>query len=121
MKYPKMNPNIKKMWLKALCSGEYVQGRKRLLTVQENGEHSFCCLGVLCDLHSRETGQKWRERHSVLDGTSLGSYLDCEVMSPMDVDNWSGIDFATQLKLANMNDKGKQSFKAIANWISRNL
>lgn len=41
-----MNPEIKKRWVAALRSGEYEQGKGRLVT--EDGK--FCCLGVLCDL-----------------------------------------------------------------------
>jgi len=41
-----MNANIKKMWLAALRSGQYQQGKESLKT--EEGK--FCCLGVLCDI-----------------------------------------------------------------------
>jgi hypothetical protein len=40
-----VNPEIKKLWTEALESGEYPQGKNRLLM---NGK--YCCLGVLCDL-----------------------------------------------------------------------
>lgn len=47
-----MNPEIKAKWLAALRSGEYKQGRGYL----QNGKGEFCCLGVLCDLYRKETG-----------------------------------------------------------------
>jgi hypothetical protein len=45
-----MNAEVKAMWLEALRSGVYKQGRGQLRTIGE--QDSFCCLGVLCDLHS---------------------------------------------------------------------
>lgn len=35
-------------WSKALLSGEYVQGEKKLWSKEQD---EFCCLGVFCDLH----------------------------------------------------------------------
>ncbi len=47
-----MNADIKAKWLEALRSGEYQQGRRQL----RKGD-TYCCLGVLCDLHRKETGE----------------------------------------------------------------
>lgn len=48
-----MNPQVKEMWVKALRSGEYQQGRGELITMTD--EHTkYCCLGVLCDLAMKE-------------------------------------------------------------------
>lgn len=45
-----MRPDVKAKWITALRSGEYRQGRGSLR------EHdAYCCLGVLCDLHAKET------------------------------------------------------------------
>ena len=51
-----MKPEIKQKWINALRSGEYEQGRKSL-----RDRNKYCCLGVLCDLHAKETGNKWVE------------------------------------------------------------
>ncbi len=49
-----LNKNARK-WVKALRSGEYTQGRKKL----RRGD-TFCCLGVACDLYSKEHPKaKW--------------------------------------------------------------
>ncbi|HEY4832468.1 MAG TPA: hypothetical protein VIH61_07925, partial [Waddliaceae bacterium] len=45
-----MNKKIKKQWLKELRSGEWVQGRGKLMDNQDRA----CCLGVLCDIAVRE-------------------------------------------------------------------
>lgn len=47
-----MKEDIKKIWVDALRSGDYGQGDGRLY----DGE-SYCCLGVLCDLHQKMTSQ----------------------------------------------------------------
>lgn len=44
-----MNPEIKKLWIDALLSGEYQQGQGYLHQIEDQ-ESKFCCLGVLCDL-----------------------------------------------------------------------
>ena len=76
-----MKPEIKKLWVEALRSGEYTQGSMRLF----NNE-SFCCLGVLCDLHAKETGGQWE------DVDDVGKhYLGCDELLPEEVVIWSGI------------------------------
>lgn len=50
-----MNAKVKKLWLKALRSGDYKQGAGAL-----RSDHSFCCLGVLCDLHRQEVHGRWK-------------------------------------------------------------
>ena len=51
-----MNPDIKQAWLDALRSGEYEQAYGKL-----RSGNSFCCLGVLCDLHAKATDNVWDE------------------------------------------------------------
>lgn len=43
----KMNPEVKKLWVEALRSGEYTQGQSVLHNTETN---EYCCLGVLCEL-----------------------------------------------------------------------
>lgn len=50
-----LKPEIKQRWVEALRSGEYKKGKYQL----KNSYGEFCCLGVLCDLHSKETGENW--------------------------------------------------------------
>lgn len=45
----KMNPEVKKLWLEALRSGEYKQCKGWLHSRNERGD-TYCCLGVLCAL-----------------------------------------------------------------------
>lgn len=48
-----MNQDIKAKWVAALRSGEYQQGDDKL---KNHVDNTYCCLGVLCDLHSKLTG-----------------------------------------------------------------
>lgn len=65
---PKLKPNIKRRWLKALRSGEYQQGYKALCQTNPKEGEGFCCLGVLCDVIEKDEGlakagvrEGWRE------------------------------------------------------------
>jgi hypothetical protein len=44
-----MNSEVKEKWVAALKSGEYKQTQYAL-----HDNEGFCCLGVLCDLYSKE-------------------------------------------------------------------
>lgn len=49
-----MNQAIKAQWVAALRSGDYAQAEGQLRTYA-----GFCCLGVLCDLHSKAGLGAW--------------------------------------------------------------
>lgn len=134
-----MNPKIKKLWVAALRSGKYKQGRAVL---RESHDH-FCCLGVLCDLHARAHP----EIAASQDDPSR--YLGCRTLLPVPVADWAGFalweshqtyagvdvlvtgaflrnlrnedtSFEEALFLSNLNDEGV-SFEAIANIIEESL
>lgn len=70
--YAKMDPKMKRRWIRALRSGKYKQGHDRLRTE----DNRFCCLGVVCDIVNPDG---WRGgRHSgskVLLGKRLAKKL----------------------------------------------
>lgn len=78
-----MNERIKKLWLEALRSGEYTQATCQLRRDHaDNDGSSYCCLGVLCDLHAKEqktgywVGESYRiPDPSDPDNTTKGVYL----------------------------------------------
>jgi len=118
-----MNKRIKKIWLRELRSGVYEQGREKLLQVDEKtGEESFCCLGVLCNIHAEETGGVWNE---------LNRYHDTAGLLPFKVRNWAGLDNADPVvgkhSLSEWNDgefwddRKPKTFKQIANLIEKYL
>ncbi len=83
-----MNPTIKAKWTAALRSGEFRQGRQVLRNApQDDGIRDYCCLGVLCELHRRETGKgEWfGSRYKTISGDSSASSL------PGAVARWAGL------------------------------
>jgi hypothetical protein len=82
-----MNPKVRTKWVKALVSGIYVQGEKRLRPHTDE----YCCLGVLCDLYHKETGNgQWQltsNGYVFIDSQSA----TCDML-PADVVDWAGLD-----------------------------
>ena len=118
----KMNPEVKAKWVEALRSGEFTQG-KYALRSRWNGEVTFCCLGVLCEIAVKEeVVKKYNGDRGVL---------------PRDVSSWAGIprysnktpgsSNTVQGYLANHNDGvpyhgiNSLTFGEIADWIEENL
>lgn len=91
-----MKPQVKQLWIRALESGQYKQGKSTLLNINpQNGEECFCVLGVLTDLYRKvmDTGT-WNKRESLLDGETPfmvgGSSMDF-ISLPTVVQDWAGI------------------------------
>jgi hypothetical protein len=121
-----MKEDIKQKWITALESGEYKQGKDRL-----KSNKGFCCLGVLCDIHSEMTGEgNWVDEkvdnEEKLDGVQYykTSNGESSALLPDVVKDWAGLDsnsprykVGNELKhLATINDRGTP-FKSIANII----
>ena len=86
-----MNSVIKKLWLEALRSGKYRQTEGKLKEATYSGENeAFCCLGVLCDLHSQDKGvdRVWGLPGSD-DQSAMGWYDDNEGELPDSVMDWA--------------------------------
>lgn len=81
-----MNAEVKQAWLAALRSGEYQQAHSRLHDTDEGGNVRHCCLGVLCDLHSKATGMPWK------DEIMVTSYHGAYEFLPSDVRVWAELD-----------------------------
>lgn len=117
-----MRKDIKAKWIRALRSGKYRQGDGQL-----RNDDKFCCLGVLCDIHAKATGEKW-------DGNT---YAGVEIQLPVSVAKWARIpkkfldDHSIQEtdiqlsedpddNLSTLNDSG-HTFKEIADVIKEKL
>lgn len=141
---PKLDPEKKALWLRALRSEEYTQGREQLRTADDK----FCCLGVGCEEFRKATGEgEWQEA----DGQYQGDYtfhLTDEDRSwsslPQRVSEWFGLPTSRTtpdltladavalsdlrvigkdgrpVPLSNLNDEG-MSFAEIADLIERDL
>ena len=80
-----MKPEIKQKWIDALATATYKQGKE----VLRNKNDEFCCLGVLCDIYSKETGVGWELSDDVSETMEIEgciSYLPIKVM------NWAGLE-----------------------------
>ena len=121
-----MNPEIKAAWLAALRSGEYKQGVGSL-----NKDGNMCCLGVLCDLHSKTTGEVWEGK----DAEGAEKYRNESAVPTGEVVEWSGIECdnphvkiqmsedgedTISMPLAELNDNGS-TFEEIADLIEGQL
>jgi hypothetical protein len=116
-----MKPEIKQIWIDALLSGEYEQGRGLLCHISD-GNTYWCCLGVLTDL-AVKSGV---EIDKSLDSDSKNSNQEVFYFNgqheklPQAVMDWAGIstplaDFSFEdeeegsvisLNLAEQNDNG---------------
>lgn len=113
-----MNKRIKRLWVKALRSGRYNQGTGRL-----RNDDKFCCLGVLCDLHAKQTGSTWQ-----INNLGIYEYGGADSVLPGTVASWSEINDdnprlgrnSNSLSAAEFNDAGKD-FNCIADRIEKYL
>lgn len=109
-----MDKTWKRKWLKALRSGEYVQTGYRLCVRGEEYD-KFCCLGVLCDLDSRASGEPW-----TVNTSGEMRYQSHTALIPPQLLEKTQMKYDEALALSSLNDGGV-SFKTIANWIKENL
>lgn len=108
-----MNAEIKQKWLTALRSGDYLQGSNRLRLGDK-----FCCLGVLCDLHAKETNTAWG-----FAGFNNDEYDGASHTLPKSVRDWAGLGTCSGVRpdenapsLTEINDNGTP-FSKIADLI----
>lgn len=117
-----MNQEIKQKWVVALRSGEYEQGKGSLKT-----DNKFCCLGVLCDLHAKETGGQWNVSSKLAGKLVAKSYLESSFDLPGKVSKWAELSLANPginnsgKSLIYLNDYLGYSFDQIADIIEENL
>jgi hypothetical protein len=122
-----MNTEVKTQWIDALNSGEYQQTKKQLF----DGD-KFCCLGVLCDLYSKEHGEEWDYRYSDFEDHNRWYFCDQGEILPHVVMDWAGLKSenpkvelidgeskeALFSDIASMNDSG-YTFKELSNYIKQ--
>lgn len=123
-----MKKEIADQWVKALRSGEYAQYRGQLHGFPEDDDKgSFCCLGVLCDLHQQSTGAGYWEGGYYQDESGYNFEVP-----PESVMAWAGIKAANPqvdppglrrpagdcaLTIAELNDNFHWTFNELANLI----
>lgn len=114
----KMNEEVKPLWLNALRNGEFTQGKGVLRDTNDR----YCCLGVLCELYARHSG----EDVSWDSDPAPYSFLGEVQLLPEEVMDWAGIEFpigevlidGSYTTLAYENDNG-YTFAEIADLIEK--
>lgn len=122
-----MYTHIKERWIAALRSGDYPQGREEL-----RSSEGYCCLGVLCDLHAKDTGASW----SMDDDYGCYEYNGTSNYITDDVAVWAGLTasdcllrrpngeydvIVRHLPATTMNDDMGLGFREIADEIEQHL
>lgn len=63
---------IRDEWIPALRGGEYTQGKHTLHAI-EDGKHTFCCLGVACDIRQIESDVREGDMGIIHEYTYMGT------------------------------------------------
>lgn len=121
-----MDKRVKKMWIKALRSGDYTQTCNSLCFVYSKTDHRFCCLGVLTNLYAHEKNIPWDKEHienRKIYGRHSLSFQDQEYSLPEAVREWAQLpkDHYALDYLIDLNDDYNKSFNSIANFIEKKL
>jgi len=125
-----MNEAIKAKWVAALLSNEYEQTEG----VLRNGR-GYCCLGVLCDIYSQETGVEWAVPNEYFTMHGAESTLPIEVRRWAELADEHGAyvevmtdengathpPYPANPSLTELNDRWGYDFKQIAEVIEQQL
>ena len=118
-----MVKEVKEKWINALRSGEYEQGKGKL-----RKDNNYCCLGVLCDIYNKETGDgEWVLKYKLGDNNVFNFNTNRESVDDVlsyNIANWAGLvnnnpNIITKA-IAGINDDGA-TFEEIANLIETHL
>ena len=104
-------------WTAALRSGKYKQGRRYLHQIT-NGEHEYCCLGVLCDVaNKRHPGLlRYDDENGWFSYDSQGAILPAKLAELMGISAWGTYTDCNGrvVSLTAMNDYEGSTFEQIA-------
>jgi hypothetical protein len=103
-----MNQQIKEKWVAALRSGDYMQGTHQLRTTDDR----YCCLGVLCDINAKETGQGWD-----IEADKAPMYGGSAVAATEIIRDWAGMSSKQHSDCVTMNDITGYTFNQIADHV----
>ena len=134
-----MKADVKKLWVDALRSGDYEQGKYQLAKTGDDGVTRYCCLGVLCDLAVKagviDAPEIVDGSHSYADPFPFDSGYRNGTDLPARVLEWAGIDnpnpmIATladsaitdyKVRASYANDSFQWTFERIAAEIEKNI
>jgi hypothetical protein len=118
-----MRKKVKQLWVDALRSGKYEQGRKVLCSL----DNKYCCLGVLTEVYIEQM-KKNRKKSKVsklhisnachlceqyrVEGKCNATHLLPEVVT-----KWAGLTTGQRMWAMSMNDSHTLDFSGIAQCI----
>lgn len=117
--FKKLPKKVKDAWVKALESGEYMQGQDQL-GHRPSSRHKkrYCCLGVGCEvIPSMQKLSRWKDEDA---GGRLELVIGDNHSDWTGFQKFAGLDLTAHGVLVELNDSGA-SFQYIANWIKENL
>jgi hypothetical protein len=128
MRYTKLTPESKALWLEALRSGDYEQTTGMLHRLGGEDFEGWCCLGVLCDIAPNIDREEVLRGSDEVDGPHE-DFDGCSTSPSRKVWQWAvgstDITLSEMFEQANalisMNDDQCKSFSEIADWIEENL
>lgn len=121
-----MKPEIAKIWVDALRSGEYTQAAGALKVARFYPEvgYSHCCLGVLCELYDQNHEEKLEQTIDIYAEETIVYFNGEHEILPQIVADWAGLGSrkGTHVvpSLVDLNDNGF-SFKEISDVIEQNV
>lgn len=125
-----MKPEVAKIWVDALRSGEYTQaaGVLKLARSYPAVGYHHCCLGVLCELYDQNHEEKLEQQTSDIYSEETTVYFNGEhEILPVIVADWAGLGSRKGTptnhmfpSLVDLNDNGS-SFEKIADVIEKNV
>lgn len=122
--YRKLDPTVKDVWVTALRSGDYHQGKKQLGKKPSSHKHDeveFCCLGVLAVATPDTSKTYWKENQLCIPDQDQYVTWDEVAQLPLWLGDIYGLDDEAQNSLTEMNDSAGMSFAEIADWIELTL
>ena len=119
----KINPEIKREWLRELRSGKYRQGAKVLKTYDaEEGAYRYCPLGVLCDIAlKREKVIELSVNGVCFFGITPDDAIRYGSFPPPEIRTWVNINDETMEWIAYLHDNKNRTFGEIADFIEEEL
>ena len=122
-----MNKQVKKLWMDALKSGKYEQGKGRLRRNMLGAQDRYCCLGVLCDLSisHQNTSSCWGWVEGTCERSVVFTFNDegkgVGGLPPREVLEWAGVTQGDAALLSAINDERTNSFVEVVKIIEEDL
>lgn len=87
-----VNKKNMRLWVAALRSGEFTQGRGSLKQATKGAPPQYCCLGVACEVALRNGVELLETHHTTPDeGWTVWSFDNANTYLPRSVSEWLAV------------------------------